>query len=276
MALHHNLRRYQGPGVWAHVRTDYLAGEPARVVADRYGVSVASLRKRSSEEGWTRAAHARAADPGPPPGAHAPAEPRFNAPDEASDLEEMAAGALQRAGRQIAEGRGAEAAATLKAVEALRRLHADLHAAPAAAPPAGASGSAGAPAPDPAEELAALEAARDAVMERADALARHLLAGKSGAAVLWSGMALHWRARHLGPEAAAADHAAAVTGGWAPWTHDAEGRLLPLADLLASDRLRFGRTVAPDHPRLAPIEPDPAWLAPIVPAEDPSEGEATR
>jgi hypothetical protein len=41
--------------IWQVARADYLAGDPAPMVAERYGLSLRSLRRRASIEGWRRA-----------------------------------------------------------------------------------------------------------------------------------------------------------------------------------------------------------------------------
>ena len=40
---------------WTRARADYLAGQSAPVVAERYGLSLRSLRRRAATEGWRRA-----------------------------------------------------------------------------------------------------------------------------------------------------------------------------------------------------------------------------
>ena len=48
------------PQTWELIRAAYLSGLSATVVARRFGVTLSSLRKRASREGWTKAALARA------------------------------------------------------------------------------------------------------------------------------------------------------------------------------------------------------------------------
>ncbi len=43
-----------GSELWRCVRDDYVAGLPAAVVAERYGVSERSLQRRAAAEGWRR------------------------------------------------------------------------------------------------------------------------------------------------------------------------------------------------------------------------------
>lgn len=68
-------RRYRkiGPESWTLVRAAYLSGLSAPTVAQRFGVTVSALRKRAARHGWTKQAHAFAAE------ARAPATP-FEAP----------------------------------------------------------------------------------------------------------------------------------------------------------------------------------------------------
>lgn len=40
--------------VWALAQRDYLAGDPAPVVAERYGLSERTLHRRAAREGWRR------------------------------------------------------------------------------------------------------------------------------------------------------------------------------------------------------------------------------
>jgi len=39
---------------WASLKADYLSGTTAAVLAERYGVSVRTVRRRASDEGWRR------------------------------------------------------------------------------------------------------------------------------------------------------------------------------------------------------------------------------
>lgn len=40
--------------IWSRARSDYLAGDSAPVIAERYGLSERSVRRRASAEGWRR------------------------------------------------------------------------------------------------------------------------------------------------------------------------------------------------------------------------------
>lgn len=42
------------PDLWARARGDYLSGISAPVVAERYGLSERTLRRRAASEGWRR------------------------------------------------------------------------------------------------------------------------------------------------------------------------------------------------------------------------------
>ena len=52
---------------WTRARADYLAGDSAPVVAERYGLSLRSLRRRAATEGWRRADQMAPEFDGPPP-----------------------------------------------------------------------------------------------------------------------------------------------------------------------------------------------------------------
>jgi hypothetical protein len=53
-ALEHAYR-VRSPETWAAIKADYLAGEPAEAVAERYDVSLSTLRTRARRETWRRA-----------------------------------------------------------------------------------------------------------------------------------------------------------------------------------------------------------------------------
>jgi hypothetical protein len=42
------------PDIWTRAREDYLSGDSAPVVAERYGLSERTLRRRAAAEGWRR------------------------------------------------------------------------------------------------------------------------------------------------------------------------------------------------------------------------------
>lgn len=242
------MRKYRGEDTWARVREAYLAGEPAASVARRFDVSVANLRKRASEGGWTRRAEAGRLDRQLEPAPVARAEPAAPVPpapaqtpvrpgefvDAVGDRIDLASGvvtvaadglppsqalerALTEAARKLAAGRAAEAVALMRAAEAL----------------AGLTGTT-------LPTLDQLDAADqgwetlDVVMRilqvRAADLAGVLLSARDlPPPAHWQAHYL-WRAECLGPEVAAEDHARAVESGEAErlalW--DADGRLKPL------------------------------------------------
>lgn len=47
-------QRPEAREVWRRARADYLAGDSAPVIAERYGLSERSVRRRASVEGWRR------------------------------------------------------------------------------------------------------------------------------------------------------------------------------------------------------------------------------
>lgn len=53
--------------LWTRARADFLAGESAPVVAERYGLSLRSLRRRAAAEGWRRADRMAPEFDDPPP-----------------------------------------------------------------------------------------------------------------------------------------------------------------------------------------------------------------
>ena len=126
---------------WARARADYLAGESAPVVCDRYGMRLSTLRNRAAAEGWRRQ------DQPEPDPVDLELEREQGLPDPA----DMAAHALIRLNRAILRGHATEAGRWM-------RLHVrllELARRPAARPTK--------PAPDPVAEtieadLAALEA----------------------------------------------------------------------------------------------------------------------
>ena len=148
---HHGLRKYRGPGTWAHARAAYVAGESGPSVARRFDVGLPNLRKKAQREGWTRAAIAAeidlkplrgAADGPPPPRRPNPCAPDSRGlepgtqdappppfafdpdcpdPDRASPRQALEA-TVRRAARALAHGRTREGLDTLKAAEALAAI----------------------------------------------------------------------------------------------------------------------------------------------------------
>ena len=117
---HLTPRKHRGPEVWAKVKAAYLAGEPAPSVCRRFDVGLANLRRRAGAEGWTRIDAALRTD-----GCEAAtisvidaidAPTYFVTPDDALER------AAQRASWLLAEGRGAEAQALVRAARDLSEL----------------------------------------------------------------------------------------------------------------------------------------------------------
>jgi hypothetical protein len=131
---HFNLRKYRGPETWAKVREAYLAGETGPVVAKRFDVGLANLRKRAMEEGWTRRRYAVQTDAAgkrrlkavrPAEAAPAAEPPPQAAPALApatADPQTAVAAAVSQAAALLSAGRSAEATAMLRAADQLARL----------------------------------------------------------------------------------------------------------------------------------------------------------
>lgn len=102
---------------WALIRSAYLSGLSAGVVAHRFGVSEAALRKRASRERWTKQAFAETRD------AAAAAEPaRRRAPYVSLDPRVLVKTAIREAALALVEGRPNHARAAAAAGEAMARL----------------------------------------------------------------------------------------------------------------------------------------------------------
>ena len=138
---------------WARARADYLAGESAAVVCDRYGMRVSTLRNRAAEEGWRRQDQ-----PDPEP-VDLEAELEAGLPDYA----DMAAHALIRLNRAILKGHATEAGRWMR----LHRTLLDMARKPVARP-----------APKPVPKANPLMDALEAQVAEIQAMARSL-AGKS-------------------------------------------------------------------------------------------------
>jgi len=89
---------------WARARADYLAGESAAVVCERYGMRVSTLRNRAAAEGWRRQ------DQREPEPVDLELELEQGLPDYA----DMAAHALIRLNRAILKGHATEAGRWLR------------------------------------------------------------------------------------------------------------------------------------------------------------------
>jgi hypothetical protein len=134
---------------WARARADYLAGESASVVCERYGMRVSTLRNRAAEEGWRRQDQ-----PGPEP-VDLEAELEAGLPDYA----DMANHALIRLNRAILKGHATEAGRWMR----LHRTLLDMARKPVAK---------SAPAPKPSPLMDALEAQVAEIQAMARSLAR--------------------------------------------------------------------------------------------------------
>jgi len=127
---HHRLRKYRGPETWARVRMAYVAGESAPSVARRFDVGLSNLRRRAMEEGWTRSCIAERLDlrplrggaDDPPPALMALAALEATAEVPRISAEAAIIKGVRRAAWLISQGQAAEAAALLRAAEALDRM----------------------------------------------------------------------------------------------------------------------------------------------------------
>nr|WP_312163028.1 hypothetical protein [Brevundimonas diminuta] len=156
--------RVHPDAVWAAARRDYLAGDTAEAVCDRYGLKLGTLRSRAAREGWRRC---DAGDPDPWPDEDDPVE---DAAVDAPDLAAMAAQALMRLNRAVRRGRAAEAASWLRTWRALTDPALLAAAEPQSPPPASE--------PDPLDTLEADMKAVAAVARDAARLAPDDHAGR--------------------------------------------------------------------------------------------------
>lgn len=126
------VRRNLAEMSWAGARADYLAGDTAEVVCERYDLAESTLRRRAANEGWRRVDQPA---PSPEPGLQydddTPVEPAV-----------LAEQALARVRRAVARGRSGEAGSWMRLYEKLARLAAGQPSSPAApARPADPSGA---------------------------------------------------------------------------------------------------------------------------------------
>ncbi len=156
--------RVRSDAVWAAARRDYLAGDTAEAVCDRYGLKLGTLRSRAAREGWRRC---DAGDPDPWPDDD---DANEDAAADAPDLAAMAAQALMRLNRAVRRGRAAEAASWLRTWRALTDPALLAVAEPESPPPA--------PEPDPLDTLEADMKAVAAVARDAARLAPDDHAGR--------------------------------------------------------------------------------------------------
>lgn len=117
------------PDRWSLARADYLAGASAPVVAERYGLSERTLRRRAADEGWRRADAPATAYSGPRSRSRAvfAREEVLKEIPELADVEQMAFGERycllvrpdQKSLRRFAFEQAAEAAALSRPAEAV-------------------------------------------------------------------------------------------------------------------------------------------------------------
>lgn len=197
------------------MRQAYEAGESGPSVAQRFDIGLANLRKKCRLEGWSRRHQAERSDRDLP--GERVAVMRDVADEVPVDRQAALAACLDHAAAAMARGEGAAALAALKAARAYTELTAQLHD-PAAA------------AEQTAARWAAIEALcrSDAVETEARNLAAAMLVGTPQQTMAKTEMMYHWRAEHLGPEAAAADYARALADGSAKYYWDEAGVLRPL------------------------------------------------
>jgi hypothetical protein len=249
---------FVGPRTWALIRESYLSGETAPVLAIRFGITKAAIRKRAWLEGWTKRDHAAALESarlGPPPdmppaaaecgdrrgacpaggGAEGAAGADFSGavsgPFEgdgeaaaSADPQRAVARAMRAASQALAQGRALEAQALVKAAEGLTRLSGQVGPLPLPEPSwmAAMRGELGLP-----EDTEAYEVFLEQVWAMAGEIAFDMLAETPDAPRLHARAVYAWRAKRLGPAVAARDLARARAGGWDKGLYDFNGRVLP-------------------------------------------------
>lgn len=261
---HYHLRKYRGPEVWRRARAAYEEGETGPSVARRFDVGLANLRKKARREGWSRKDQAEARDRAvlsdPAPGRETPVVPIASEaspdPQQApeADLgaaaaapepgaapttrpEAAVAAAVARASTALAEGRSAEAVGLLRAAETLARLASvDPSVRPEDNRPL-------TPEEDAAREArarAAWDKTLDLIEAQGEAVARQMLADVPHGRAVHLGFVHEWRARHLGPEAAAADLKRMQDNAAfrVPFYWDEDGHPLPVSQM----RERYHKT----------------------------------
>lgn len=155
-----NKYKIAGPQTWELARAAYLAGDSARVVAERFGLTTAAIRRRARKEGWTKrdfaeALEARGIAPPPPPAAPNYVEPEVERAmarqkvDEQRDaeihawIEKVAAEedaldiadalerrALAEASAALVQGRSKDAQALASLAETMRKRSSERASAP--------------------------------------------------------------------------------------------------------------------------------------------------
>lgn len=97
--------------IWAVAQYDYLQGDTAEQVCDRYGLAISTFRDRAKREKWRRVDQPE--PPLPPVEEDAPAD------DEPVDCQALSDDALTRVRRALRKGRAAEAASWMRLHEKL-------------------------------------------------------------------------------------------------------------------------------------------------------------
>ncbi|WP_420471237.1 hypothetical protein [Brevundimonas sp. FT23042] len=122
------VRHRFSDATWDLARRDYLAGDPAGRVCDRYGMSRSALHERARRRLWRKGDQ-----PEPPPVPDDPLEG-----ETPLDLDVLAEQALVRVGQALQRGRAAEAASWMRTHDRLVARIATLNAARDEARAAGA------------------------------------------------------------------------------------------------------------------------------------------
>lgn len=234
--------KQRSPAVWARVKAAYLEGEPAASVARRFDVGYGNLRYRANAEGWTRKAamaeaetQAQAEQVRLAGQAHIPApatdrgDPQTGAECGLApitlDPQATLAAAMRAAATHLAQGRGAEASATVRAAQAF----ADLTGVSPLLPPSPAPEPTEAEIVDEEEHARALnEDLKVQITERAHRLAIDMLSDHVTTGGLLGAFALRWRAANLGPDVARADYLKACEYSSHPRHWDSDGNLISL------------------------------------------------
>lgn len=113
--------KIRGPETWALIREAYLAGAPARVLADRYDVTEWAIWRRANKQGWTKRGRAARTPPA------ADALPALFAPPDAAqrgirDTGDLQADAIAASEDAMRQGRLEEALRLARLAESYGRL----------------------------------------------------------------------------------------------------------------------------------------------------------
>lgn len=169
--------RRAGETTWDRARRDYLAGETAEAVCDRYGLRPGTLRHRAAHEGWRRLDQADPAplDPAPSLTPELAAELEAELAGPPPDPAEMARRALARVNLAIQAGRPIEAGRWMR----LHQTLCDLTPAPPGPPVPPEAAPPEPEAPDPMDRVMDQVAEIEAIAREALALPEHDLAGRA-------------------------------------------------------------------------------------------------